>query len=72
MQLTLQINEQKVDFFLELIRSFDFVTVVEDESNTELSEAHKAILDKRIASYTANPERLIPWSEVKKSIEAAL
>jgi putative addiction module component (TIGR02574 family) len=72
MQLTLQINEQKAAFFLELIRSFDFVTVIEDESNTELSEAHKAILDKRIESYTANPERLIPWSEVKKSIEAAL
>lgn len=70
MQLTLQINEQKVDFFLELIRSFDFVSVVLDESDTALSEEHKSILDKRLASYSANPEQLIPWATVKKSIEA--
>ncbi len=72
MQLTLQINDQKADFFLELIRSFDFISVLADDSNTELSEAHKAILDKRLASYQANPERLIPWAEVQKSIEAKL
>jgi putative addiction module component (TIGR02574 family) len=72
MQLTIQISDQKVDFFLELIRSFDFVSVVEDESNSELSEAHKAILDKRLASYSDNPEKLIPWTTVKQSIEASL
>ena len=72
MKLTIDINEQKVDFFLELIRSFDFITVVADDTNGELSEAHKAILSKRLAIYQENPERLIPWEDVQKSIEAKL
>lgn len=72
MKLTIQVNEQKADFFLELIRSFDFITVITDDTNAELSEAHKAILAKRLAVYQDNPERLIPWEDVQKSIEAAL
>ena len=35
----------------------------------ELSEAHKALLDDRIASYEANPNRLLDWDDAMKELE---
>ena len=35
----------------------------------ELSDAHKALLDDRIASYEANPDRLLDWSDALRELE---
>lgn len=33
-----------------------------------LSEAHKALLDMRIASYEENPDKVLDWDEVIKEL----
>jgi putative addiction module component (TIGR02574 family) len=40
----------------------------ETAQSTELSSAHKAFLDERIASHEANPESGSSWEEVKQRI----
>ena len=72
MKLTINIKDSKVDFFLELLRSFeDFVTVEEAGPNgdAELSEEHKALLDARLARYKDHPEELLDWEEVRSELE---
>ena len=38
----------------------------------ELSDAHKALLDERIASYASDPENLLDWETVMKELEKDL
>jgi hypothetical protein len=69
MKLTLNIQESKLAFFLELIRNFDFIQVDISE-NIELSEEHITILEERLAAYEAQPDNLLTWEEVRASIES--
>ena len=43
-----------------------------EEKESTLSEAHKTLLDERIASYEENPEQLQDWSAVQQEIEKSL
>jgi putative addiction module component (TIGR02574 family) len=43
-------------------------SIIEDEGEFGLTDAHKAELDQRIAAYEADPNRGLPWEEVKKRI----
>jgi putative addiction module component (TIGR02574 family) len=36
---------------------------------TQLSEAHRALLDERIASYESNPSNVIDWETISKELE---
>lgn len=38
----------------------------------ELSDAHKALLDERIASYASDPENVLDWETVMKELEKDL
>ena len=64
MRLTLNINDQKSMFFLELIRTFDFVSI-ETEASDELNPAHKALLDKRLMKFSSQKEDNLSWEEVQ-------
>ncbi len=70
MKITINIKDSKVSFFLELLQSFDFITVekTEDENNT-LSDAHKKILDERLANYKSDPDKLLDWDDIKKDLK---
>lgn len=68
MKIILNIEESKVDFFLELLHNFDFVQV-EINDNSQLSKEHLDILEERLAGYEANPGHLLAWEDVKDSIE---
>ncbi len=68
MKITLDIEESKVDFFLELLHNFDFVQV-EISDNSQVSKEHLDILEERLAAYEANPGHLLAWEDVKASIE---
>ena len=48
-------------FFLELIRTFDFVSI----ETEELSPAHKALLDKRLMKFSSQKEDNSSWEEVQ-------
>lgn len=36
---------------------------------TQLSEAHRALLDERIGSYESNPFNVIDWETISKELE---
>ena len=74
MKITINIKDSKVGFFLELLQSFDFVSIEKAQAieDTELSEEHKKILDQRLANYKSDPTNLLNWDDVKKNIEEGL
>ena len=67
MRLTLNINDQKSLFFLELIRTFDFVSI-ETETSDELSPAHKALLDKHLVEFSSQNTDNLFWEEVQSKM----
>ena len=68
MKITLDIQDSKLAFFLELLKNFSFVKVM--KTNEEgLSTAHKSIIDERLAALDANPEMLQDWNEFQTELE---
>jgi len=59
-ELTLKIPENKLSFFLELVKQLG----IEVSDSSEIPEEHKAIVRERIN--TANPKDMIPWEEARK------
>lgn len=67
MRLTLDIQEDKIAFFLELIRNFDFVRL-DEADKFSLHPEHLSILEERLADYEAAPDNFISWEAVKSNI----
>jgi putative addiction module component (TIGR02574 family) len=68
MKITLDVKEDKLMFFLELIRNFEFIKV--DKSETSLlTQAHLDVLDERLSDYAAQPDNVITWEQIRASIE---
>ena len=74
MKITVNINESKIAFFIELLQNLDFVTIesAQEADGAELSDEHKAILDKRLASYRSDPNNLIDWEDFKDEMNQKL
>ncbi|MCF8244268.1 MAG: addiction module protein [Saprospiraceae bacterium] len=68
MKITLDIQESKLAFFLELIKNFSFVKVVKT-SEEGMSAAHKSIIDERLAALDANPDNMQDWDEFQTELE---
>ena len=47
----------------------DQVLAFKQQQEGTLSDAHKAMLDNRIASYEQNPDQLLDWDDVMKELE---
>lgn len=69
MKITLDIQESKLAFFLELIKNFSFVKLVKESEVEALSPAHKSILDERLSALETNSESLLDWDEVQAELE---
>ncbi len=69
MKITLDIQESKLAFFLELIKNFSFVKLVKMPETEGLSTVHKAILDERLSAIEANPDSLLDWDEFETELE---
>jgi hypothetical protein len=68
MKITLDIKEDKLAFFLELLRNFEFVKV--DKSDIlKLTQAHLDILEERIDIYESQPDNVISWEQIRATIE---
>lgn len=39
---------------------------------SQLTEAHKKLLDERMASYSNNPSNVLVWEDVRKELEKEL
>jgi hypothetical protein len=62
-QITLNIPDSELSFFMKLIEKFNYETVVNDIS---ITQQMKDVLDER--RETSKKEDFIPWEEVKKKI----
>ncbi len=62
-QVTLNIPDQDLNFFMQLIEKFNYDTTI---SNFEITSEIKNILDTRRKN--SNEVNYIPWSEVKSKI----
>ena len=45
---------------------------LKDQQAYEISEAHKKLLDERIASYEQHPDQVLDWNSVAHGIEQDL
>ena len=68
-QLTLNIEDNQINFFLELIKKFDFVKVENESENIELSEKDKSTLDRRLENYKNNPNSYLDIEEVRSNLK---
>jgi hypothetical protein len=64
--ITLQIPDKKYAFFMELIKSFDFVVVKNDE--VVIPEEHKSIVRNRMDASEKDPSRRLNWDDAKQNI----
>ncbi len=69
---TFYVPENKIQFFKELLNNLHFKVQEEENKSFELTDAHKAILDQRLANYQNNPDSYLDWDEVQKDIEKIL
>jgi hypothetical protein len=58
-QITLSIPEEKYDFFMELLKTLDFVSV----DFPEIPEEHKNLVHER--KRTSTPDSMKDWDDVK-------
>ncbi len=72
MKIVLEIPENKVSFFFELLKNFSFVKVKTSAHTPELSTTQKKELDKRFQEYKNNPQHCISWDTACKNIESSL
>ena len=47
-------------------------SIAEDEGEFELTEAQREEIDRRLESYKANPDQVIPWEDIKARIQSSL
>ncbi len=67
--ITLSVPDSKFTYFLNLIKDMGFVKVIEGDSDYELSEEHKKILDERLKEHFENPSAGKRWEDVKKELD---
>jgi hypothetical protein len=67
-QITLSIPDDKVKFFMELIKSLNFIKM-EEPLESDIPEQHKIVLEERIQYTKKNLDTFLNWDEVKKEFE---
>ena len=72
MHISLDINDSKAHQFLAFLKTLDFVKINESETDFEIPESHKPILDKRLEEYYSKPNRVKDFkknlAEIRKSL----
>ena len=70
MELTINIKEQKdIASFLNLIRKFDYVEIVDvKENNQDLPIEHRRLLDERIKRVENKETTFKNWDSIKLSL----
>ena len=66
-RLTLNISDNHLNFFLELIKRFDFVKV--ESKSDELTDEQKNILDERLENYKTNSNAYTTIEETKEKLK---
>jgi hypothetical protein len=66
-QVILTIPDNKYQFFMELLKSFEYLTV--EERVLEIPEEQKAIVRERMKASDADPSRLLDWDKAKQQLK---
>jgi hypothetical protein len=66
MKLLLDIDETQIDFMLDLLSRFDFVTV--ETKGDELSSEEISFIEDRMAHHIANKDKSIYWEDLKNQL----
>lgn len=70
-QLLQQASQLDVDEQIELVEAI-WDGIVSRGAAPPITEAQKAELDRRLADHLANPDDVVPWSEVKAAALAKI
>ncbi len=70
MRLVLTVNESRLNFFLELLNSLDFVNIEADAP--ELTFEEKQFIEARLQHHADNKDKSILWSDLKTQLEKTL
>ncbi len=70
MRLTINVEDSRVNFLIELLKSLSFVTI--ETQGEEMSEEEKKFLEYRLAHHEANRDKAILWDDLKKQLEHSL
>ena len=68
---SLGIDQLSVEDRLALVEEL-WDSIAESTGELPLTEAQQAELDRRLAEHEARPDDVVPWEDVKASIEARL
>ena len=66
-QVILTIPDNKYQFFMELLKSFEYLTV--EERALEIPEEQKDIVRERMKASDADPSRLLDWDKAKHQLK---
>ncbi len=70
MKILIDVDENQIDFMLDLLSKFDFVTFETTEHT--LSEEEKNFIDMRMAHHLANKDKSVRWEDLKTQLEQSL
>ncbi len=63
--ITVNIADTEYQFVIDLLKKFDFFQIVEEESEIELSNEEKQMLDKRLQELKTEKVQAVDWETVK-------
>ena len=70
MKLVLTVQENRLNFLLELLNSLDFVKI--DTEATELTFEEKQFIEARLLHHAENKDKSILWTDLKMQLEKTL
>jgi len=68
-RISVLLPEHKVIFFLDLLKSLDFVQAFQVKNGDVIPNWKREILDKRILEYKENPDDCIDWEILSNEIK---
>ena len=66
---TITIQDNKESVFIEMMRSLNFVKKIEEVSDTDIPEEHKAIVLNRLKNIEENPESFLNWEDIEQKLK---
>ena len=70
MKILIDVAENQIDFMLDLLSKFDFVTFETNEHM--LGDEEKDFIDNRMSHHLTNKEKSVRWEDLKKQLEQSL
>jgi len=70
-QFTVRIPDNKVDLFVELMRSISFVKSIEEDKVADIPEEHKSMVRERIQKYRNSKESYLDWDGVEEKLRSS-